>query len=115
MISVVNRGLPFAGGSAGKVAGDSDMQQTTEQINQFPPGWNHQRVEQVLMHYEAQTEEEAVAEDEASLLETATDQPVLTTLWAVVRGGKIELLANVRLPEGATLLATLLPETIPNG
>jgi len=30
----------------------------------FPPGWDEERVRRVLAHYEAQTEEEAVAEDE---------------------------------------------------
>jgi hypothetical protein len=33
--------------------------------NKFPPGWNEERVRRVLEHYETQTEEEAVAEDEA--------------------------------------------------
>ena len=33
----------------------------------FPPGWNESRVESVLKHYESQSEEEAVAEDEAAL------------------------------------------------
>ena len=33
--------------------------------SKFPPGWNEQRVRRVLEHYEQQTEEEAVAEDEA--------------------------------------------------
>ncbi len=32
----------------------------------FPPGWNEVRVRKVLAHYEEQTEEEAVAEDEAA-------------------------------------------------
>jgi len=35
-------------------------------VNRFPPGWDEQRVQQVLAHYEAQTDEEAVAEDEAA-------------------------------------------------
>jgi hypothetical protein len=34
--------------------------------SKFPPGWDEQRVERVLAHYECQTEEEAVAEDEAA-------------------------------------------------
>ncbi len=34
--------------------------------NKFPPGWNEERVRRVLAHYEQQTEEEAVAEDEAA-------------------------------------------------
>jgi hypothetical protein len=33
----------------------------------FPPGWDLARVQRVLEHYENQTEEEAVAEDEAAL------------------------------------------------
>jgi hypothetical protein len=32
----------------------------------FPPGWDEERVRKVLAHYEGQTEEEAVAEDEAA-------------------------------------------------
>ncbi len=34
--------------------------------NRFPEGWNEKRVKQVLDHYENQTEDEAVAEDEAA-------------------------------------------------
>ena len=34
--------------------------------SKFPPGWDEERVERVLAHYEDQTEEEAVAEDEAA-------------------------------------------------
>jgi dihydrodipicolinate synthase/N-acetylneuraminate lyase len=32
----------------------------------FPPGWDEARVRKVLAHYESQSEEEAVAEDEAA-------------------------------------------------
>ena len=39
--------------------------------NRFPPGWDEQRVRAVLEHYEAQTEEEAVAEDEAAFEDAA--------------------------------------------
>jgi hypothetical protein len=31
----------------------------------LPPGWDEKRVRRVLAHYENQTEDEAVAEDEA--------------------------------------------------
>ena len=34
--------------------------------NEFPPGWDEERVLDVLEHYENQTEDEAVAEDEAA-------------------------------------------------
>ena len=45
----------------------------------FPPGWDEARVRRVLEHYEAQTDEEAVAEDEASFeatTHTAMEVPV---------------------------------------
>ena len=32
----------------------------------FPKGWDETRVKNVLLHYEEQTEQEAVAEDEAA-------------------------------------------------
>jgi len=32
----------------------------------FPPGWDEKRVQRVLEHYESQSEEEALAEDEAA-------------------------------------------------
>ncbi len=34
--------------------------------NRFPEGWDEQRVRRVIDHYEHQTEDEAVAEDEAA-------------------------------------------------
>lgn len=34
--------------------------------SKFPPGWDVDRVGKVLAHYESQSEEEAVAEDEAA-------------------------------------------------
>jgi len=34
--------------------------------SEFPAGWDEERVRRVLAHYEQQTEEEAVAEDEAA-------------------------------------------------
>jgi hypothetical protein len=34
--------------------------------SQFPVGWDEARVRRVLEHYEGQTEDEAVAEDEAA-------------------------------------------------
>jgi hypothetical protein len=35
--------------------------------DRFPPGWDEDRVQRVVAHYEQQSEEEAVAEDEAAL------------------------------------------------
>ena len=34
--------------------------------SEFPPGWDAERVKRVLTQYESQSEEEAVAEDEAA-------------------------------------------------
>lgn len=34
--------------------------------NKYPPGWDEDRVRRVMTHYEHQSEEEAVAEDEAA-------------------------------------------------
>lgn len=34
--------------------------------NSFPPGWDEARVRRVLAHHENQTDEEAIAEDEAA-------------------------------------------------
>lgn len=40
--------------------------------NRFPPGWDEARVRRVLEHYESQTEDEAVAEDEAAFTNPGT-------------------------------------------
>ena len=34
--------------------------------SKFPPGWDEKKVRKVLAHYEEQSEEEALAEDEAA-------------------------------------------------
>jgi hypothetical protein len=39
--------------------------------SKFPAGWDESRVRRVLKHYEQQTEEQAVAEDEAAFEDTA--------------------------------------------
>jgi len=52
----------------------------------FPPGWDEDRVRRVLAHYEEQTEEEAVAEDEAAQEDkTQTLMGVPTDLVPAVR------------------------------
>ena len=45
----------------------------------YPDGWDAERARRVLQHYEAQSDEEAVAEDEASYeatTHTAMEVPV---------------------------------------
>ena len=57
----------------------------------YPPGWDEDRVRRVLEHYERQTEEEAVAEDEAAFeAEPGTVFQVPRELVAKVR----ELIAS---------------------
>ena len=54
--------------------------------NKFPPGWDEERVRRVLAHYEEQTEEEAVAEDEAAIEDrTQTVMEIPTELVPAVR------------------------------
>jgi hypothetical protein len=38
----------------------------TEKSKDYPPGWDEDRVRRVVAHYDRQSEEEAVAEDEAA-------------------------------------------------
>jgi len=50
--------------------------------NRFPPGWDERRVRAVLEHYETQSEEEAVAEDEATF--QAPDRTLMAVPPALV-------------------------------
>ena len=38
--------------------------------SRFPKGWDEKRVSELVAHYETQTEDESVAEDEAMLLDS---------------------------------------------
>ncbi len=52
----------------------------------FPSGWDEEKVREVLAHYEAQTEEEAAAEDASALKKTRqTLVQVPTELMPVIR------------------------------
>jgi hypothetical protein len=52
----------------------------------YPPGWDEARVRRVLEHYESQSDEEAVAEDEAAFESTTqTTMGVPIELVPVVR------------------------------
>jgi len=54
--------------------------------SKFPPGWDEARVQRVLEHYEAQSDAEAVAEDEAAYEATThTMMEVPVELVPVVR------------------------------
>jgi hypothetical protein len=61
--------------------------------SKYPAGWDEERVRRVLEHYEAQTDEEAVAEDEAAYEATThTAMEVPVELVPIVR----ELIAKRR-------------------
>jgi hypothetical protein len=60
--------------------------------SRFPKGWDEARVRRVLATYEAQTEEEAVAEDEAGMESSETVMRVPHELVPVIR----ELIAKRR-------------------
>jgi hypothetical protein len=51
----------------------------------FPSGWDEDRVRRVLAQYEAQTEEEALLEDEAGIEPSETVMNVPHDLVATVR------------------------------
>jgi hypothetical protein len=54
--------------------------------NEYPPGWDEERVRKVLEHYDNQSDEEAVAEDEAAFEETThTTMEVPVDLVPTVR------------------------------
>jgi hypothetical protein len=50
--------------------------------NEFPPGWDEDRVHRVIAHYESQTEDEAADEDERALQDA--DQTVMEVPRALV-------------------------------
>lgn len=54
--------------------------------SKFPPHWDEKRVQEVLAHYESQSEEEAVAEDEAAFEDpTQTTMEIPNDLVSIVR------------------------------
>ncbi|VVB91273.1 Uncharacterised protein [uncultured archaeon] len=66
--------------------------------SKFPKGWDEKRVKTVLAHYEQQTEEEAMAEDEdAFMSRTRTAMEVPTQLVSKIR----ELIAKNKASQSA--------------
>lgn len=53
--------------------------------NKFPAGWDEQRVRRVLKHYQEQTEEEAVAQDEAAFEDSTAIMEVPRELVPTIR------------------------------
>jgi hypothetical protein len=64
--------------SSSNTASAAAQEEAMRQPN-YPAGWDEKRVRRVLKHYEAQSDEEAVAEDEAAYeatTHTAMEVPV---------------------------------------
>jgi hypothetical protein len=53
--------------------------------SKFPAGWGEEKVRRVLTHYEEQTEDQALAEDEAGIESSETVMNVPHDLVAKVR------------------------------
>jgi hypothetical protein len=68
-------------------------------VNRFPPGWDEERVRDVIAYYDALTEDEAVAEDEAAFEDKSyTVMVIPTDLVPAVRA----LLSETPAPQPAT-------------
>lgn len=63
--SVRDHGLRAAGQTTGRIQTANTPEAMMSRSN-FPEGWDEARVRKLLEHYEHQTEDEAVAEDEAA-------------------------------------------------
>ena len=69
--------------------------------SKFPPGWDEERVQEVLAHYEQQTEDEAVAEDEAAFGDSSqTVIEIPNELIPVVRELIAKYLGDEVMPSG---------------
>jgi hypothetical protein len=53
--------------------------------SKFPEGWSEEKVRRILAHYEEQTEDEALAEDEAGIKSSETVMSVPHDLVPKVR------------------------------
>ena len=54
--------------------------------SRYPPGWDLERVRRIIQHFESQTDEEAIAEDEAAFeVPTKTVMDIPTELVPTVR------------------------------
>ncbi len=67
--------------------------------NQFPLGWDEARIQKVIAHYENQTEDDALAEDETILAKpTKTVMEVPNELVSLFR----EIIAKHQFEKGVT-------------
>ena len=79
-----------------------------KKANDFPPGWDDEQVQDVIRHYESQTEDEAIAEREAALEQDGMTVMVIPTeLVPAVREllGRHELRGSPTQQDGETVVA----------
>ena len=67
----------------------------------FPEGWDEGRVAELIAHYEGQSDEEAVAEDEAAMYESS--RTVMETSTDPVPAAR-DLIANRRCSRPACMI-----------
>ena len=80
----------------------------------FPAGWDEERVARVLKHYESQTEEEAVAEDEAAFeTDGQTMMEVPTELVPAVRQRSGQHAGRLRSQRDSDWLGLLVTSSAP--
>ena len=62
------------------------VQAALKDPNRYPPGWDRERVRRLIQRYESQTDEEAIAEDEAAFEDqTRTTVEIPNELLPTVR------------------------------
>jgi hypothetical protein len=64
---------------------EAQKEETPMSQNKLPDGWNEEKVRRVLAHYEEQTEDEILAEDEAGIESSETVMNVPHDLVPKVR------------------------------
>ncbi len=65
--------------------------------NRFPKGWDEEKVARVLAHYEKQTEEQALHEDESAFQNRETVVQVPVELMPLIR----EIIAQFNMEQNA--------------
>ena len=54
------------------------------QPNRFPPQWDEERTQRVIQHYDSQSEEEMVTEDEAAIEDSEQRKPQPDVLKGII-------------------------------
>jgi hypothetical protein len=71
MIYIISYFIRINGKTPESISAPKPKEKMTMKQSRFPKGWDENRVKRVLDHYDNQTEDEAVAEDEAAWEDTS--------------------------------------------